>query len=115
MDTKTANNEVLVVINETCCLMECIFRDGVSEMCFDAFNRYYGSLPGYSINYGIDRVQGGYDKSNLVVHYNRAKHYSAVANNLEQLLRSELGIKYILWKRDIDHGTKKSNVLAEVC
>lgn len=115
MNTETLNNEVLVVINEACCLMECIFRDGVSKNTFNTFDRYYGTLPGYSIGYGTNLVQGGEDKSNLVVRYNRAKHYSAAASNLEQLLKSELGFKHILWKRDIDYGTKKSSVLAEVC
>jgi hypothetical protein len=115
MNSRTPNNEVLVVINEACCLIECIFRDGVSENIFDTFTRYYGSLPGYSINYGTDVSQGGYDKSNLVVHYNRAKHYSAVVKNLEQLLKDELRFKHISWKRNIDYGTKQSNVLTEVC
>lgn len=115
MNTKITNNEVLVVINEACCLMECIFRDGVSTQVFEAFNAKYKTKPGYFICYGTNIAQGGEDKSILVVYYNKAVNYRTATADLEILLRSYLGIESILWKRDIDRGTKRSNVLAEVC
>jgi len=116
MDNDFVSNEVLVVINEACSLMECVFRDGVSEHILNWFNAQYRHKPGHSVTYGINMAQGGEDKSVLVVHDNRALDYRTAATELEILLSySYLGFKNILWKRDIPYGTKKSNVLAEVC
>jgi hypothetical protein len=106
------NNEVVVEINEACNLLECAFRDGVSEDLFARFTTFY-NLPGYSVDYGVNTRRGGLDKSIVEISYNKAKHPHAAAQMLEDFLQ-QLHFRFILWKRPIIGGSLNSNKLNNV-
>ena len=106
------NNEIVVTINEACHLLECTFRDGISEALFAQISELE-RIPGYFVDYGVNTHRGGLDKSIAQIKYNKAKgHYSAV-KVIENALHA-LGFKSILWKRDINYGSRKSTVVKEV-
>jgi hypothetical protein len=106
------NNEVVVVINEACNLLECAFRNGVSEDLFTRFTTFY-NLPGYFVDYGVNTRRGGLDKSIVEIRYNKAKHPHAAAQMLEDFLHQS-HFRFILWKRPIIGSCLKSNILDEV-
>jgi hypothetical protein len=110
---QNTNNEVVVEINEPCCLLECAFRDGISEEVFEQMSKAF-SMPGYTVKYGVNLALGGQDKSILKLYYNNAKEYKSVCTMLESVLHT-LQYKHIGWERPIDGKTLKSQVLAEIC
>jgi hypothetical protein len=106
------NNDVIVVINTACNLMECQFCNDISESIFEKITVFY-SLLGYPVNYGVNTRRGGLDKSILKISYHQTKDPQTAAQVLEDLLH-QLDFRFILWERPINYGLRKSTVLSEV-
>ena len=106
-------NQVVVKVNPDCHSFECIFRDGVSEKLFDNLSQF-NRVPGWSVKYGVNRVEGGLDKSIVMIHYNKAKEAKNAAESLEVSLRDILFFREILWKRGIDYRTLEGNHVSDI-
>jgi hypothetical protein len=107
------NNQVVVEINETRQFFECAFRDGISEQLFERLSELC-RVPGWSVDYGVDTRKGDLDKSVAQIYYNKSKEAQDAAKSLETSLRDVLGFREILWKRDIDYGSRSGSHVSDV-
>ena len=113
MINPNVNNQVVIEISDACQSFECAFRDGVSEKLFNDLSDF-NRVPGWSIEYGVNRHQGGLDKSVVEIHHNRAKKTKDAAEYLETSLRDVLLFREILWKRAISGGSLEGNHVSDV-
>ena len=107
------SNQIVVKVNSDCHSFECIFRDGVSEKLFNNLSEF-NRVPGWNVKYGVNREEGGLDKSVVMIHYNNAKEAKDAAEYLEASLRDILFFREILWKRGISYRTLEGNRVSNI-
>ena len=113
MINPNVNNQVVIEISDACQSFKCTFRDGVSEKLFNRLSEL-NRVPGWSVDYGVDRLQGNLDKSIVVIHHNKAKKTKNAAEHIETSLRDIFYFREILWRRAVNDGVFEGSYASDV-
>ena len=113
MTNPNTSNRIVIEISDTSQSFTCAFQDGVSEKLFNHLSGL-NQVPGWNVNYGVDRYQGNLDKSVVLIHYNKAKKTKDAAESLETSLRDILLFREILWRRAINGGILEGSHVSDV-
>ena len=113
MSNPNAINQIVIEISDACKKFECAFQNGISEKLFSDLSEF-NRVPGWSIRYGLNRKEGGLDKSIVVIHHDKDKETKDAAESLETSLRDILLFREILWKRAIDYCTLEGSHVSDV-
>ncbi len=104
------NSKVIIDIQDFQHRIICNFLDDISIELLNASRLRFQGSGYYSVDFGINRIEGGMDKKTLEILYGGKQDFRSVTKKLDVFLRN-LGFDDIFWKRDIEYATLSSNDL----